>query len=191
MRFTLIYDGPLSSTSRDSRLAEKQHIRRQVHWQLAELYKTEIALRDHWPVKRWRESPPEILVCPKGQFTFIPLVTRAAHLLCELDILFLRHDDAGALVLPGGDLDNRLTTRFDALQVPQYPREIPADDEPAADETPLYCLVENDALISGVAVRAGRLLEPCSKDEKNRVRLVIGVTVKVTLFTWNNSIFVG
>ena len=89
MRFTLIYDGPLSSTSRDSRLAEKQHIRRQVHWQLAELYKTEIALRDHWPVKRWRESPPEILVCPKGQFTFIPLVTRAAHLLCELDILFL------------------------------------------------------------------------------------------------------
>ncbi len=192
MRFTLNYDGPLSSTSRNSRLEEKQQIRRQVHWQLATLYASDRTMREHWPVGRWREVPPpdDILVRPVGKFTFIPLVTRAEYLLCDLDILFLRHEDAGSLVLPGGDLDNRLTTLFDALQVPQHANELPENDCPAPDETPLHCLLENDALISGVNVRTSRLLQTVGKDESNQVRLVIDVTVKITMLTWNNSIFI-
>lgn len=49
-----------------------------------------------------------------------PLVVhaRTIHLVCHLDILFLRYDEPGQ-IFTGGDLDGRIKVWFDALSVPQ------------------------------------------------------------------------
>jgi len=112
------------------------------------------------------------------------------HLLCHLDILFMRREPAGRL-FEGNDLDNRIKTLFDALKVPQSIEQLPQDDQPQNDdESPFLCLVEDDSLISGFSIRTERLLDktPPVRD----VRLVIDVTIKATFIAmgsmgWLNS----
>lgn len=106
---------------------------------------------------------------------YIPLVRQSLYLACGLDILFLRHEDPGALVLQGGDIDGRLKTLFDALRIPNEAEE-KAGGTPTAN--PLYCLLESDTLISDLSVKTGRLLGDRAK-KPHTVRLTIDVTVKV------------
>jgi hypothetical protein len=117
----------------------------------------------------------------RGDKTYIPLVRRSLDLVCHLDILFLRQEDPGALVLQGGDLDNRIKTLFDALRIPEA--EIERRYPQAQKLT--YCLLENDTLISGFDISSGRLLMP-ETTFPNEVYLVIEVVVRVLkLGAWN------
>lgn len=106
---------------------------------------------------------------------FVPLVRESMALICDLHVLFLRKDDAGALIKQGGDLDNRIKTLFDGLRMPSK------GDEPFREQgelpAPLYCLLEEDSLVASFGVEGGRLLTKLEGDATD-VKLVITVTVK-------------
>jgi hypothetical protein len=111
-----------------------------------------------------------------GEFWFVPLVSQTAGLVAELDILFVRPQLPGAVVSSGGDLDNRIKTLLDALRVPRA-GEIAATDRPGESEDPFYCLLEDDILVTRLAVTADQLLQPLEPEE---VLLVIHVGIKKT-----------
>jgi len=99
---------------------------------------------------------------------------------CALDILFLRREGPGSLIRSGGDIDNRLKVLFDALRMPQTCDEV-CGDSPTPDEDPFFCLLEDDKLISKVAVETNWLLTPLADNEHiNDVHLVIRVKTIVT-----------
>lgn len=131
-----------------------------------------------------RHFPP--LSC--GEFEFVPFVNRYMHLLCHLDILFMRREPAGRL-FEGNDLDNRIKTLFDSLKVPQSMDQVPSNDRPQKDESPFLCLVEDDSLISGFSIRTERLLDVTPPI--NEVRLIIEVTVKATMVAMGAMSWLG
>jgi hypothetical protein len=85
------------------------------------------------------------------EFTFGVLGTRDLSLVCGIEILFLRADPPGQL-LRSGDIDNRLKTLFDALRMPRDGNEFGGYTVPDADENPFFCLMEDDSVVSRVAV---------------------------------------
>jgi hypothetical protein len=87
---------------------------------------------------------------------FIPLVTEGIVVRCAIDILFLRPEEPGR-ILQSGDLDNRIKTLFDALRLPANLDEC-GGKTPSIDFDPMYCLLEDDKLISEVRVVTDRLL---------------------------------
>ena len=80
-------------------------------------------------------------------------------LSCALDIIFLRPEDPGSLVLQGGDLDGRMKTLFDALRIPSKQEEDASGITPA--DNPLQVLLESDTLISDLSIKTRRLLGVC------------------------------
>jgi hypothetical protein len=115
----------------------------------------------------------------RNNYQFVPLVTRDLGLsFCGIDILFLRPDDPGN-VIKKSDIDNRLKTLFDALRMPEGKAELGDYDYPGPDETPFFCLLEDDALVTKVSVETDFLLEPIGEDfDKNDARLTITVTLQ-------------
>jgi hypothetical protein len=111
-------------------------------------------------------------------FTFLPLVTSELKLGCWLDVLYLRRQPPGNL-WHHGDIDNRLKTLFDCLQIPDANQGYELLKQ-EGDELPyFYCLLENDNLISKVTVETGLLLEDLgSPPDENDVRLVITVRLQ-------------
>lgn len=201
MKFTLLYDGPLpAQTTRDSRVNYKQAIRTELHSQLVEVWKAKpvlahyydalMARRDLTPEIRYADNvngrPSAYMVRHvRGNFNFLPLVSVGNKLLCELDILFLRKEPAGSLFTTNaaGDLDNRLKVLFDALRIPREAQELPATASPTADQDPFLCLLENDDLITAVRLESERLYD--ANAHRDRVRLVINVTVKTQVYSWD------
>jgi hypothetical protein len=118
---------------------------------------------------------------------YIPLIRKSLNLACALDILFLRHEDPGSLVLQGGDIDGRIKTLFDALRMPTEAEE-KAGGVPTAN--PLFCLLESDSLVSDLSVKTGRLLGDRTK-KSHAVRLTIDVTVKVLRVMNENQCLIG
>ncbi|MCJ7503408.1 MAG: hypothetical protein MUP80_10175 [Acidobacteriia bacterium] len=114
-------------------------------------------------------------------YRFLPLIGRDFGIACSLDILFLRRDDPGNLVRSGGDIDNRIKVLFDALRMPETGDELPTEyKQPAVDEDPFYCLLENDNLITEVRVTTDRLLKSVEPSgSENDVHLVIHVRTLV------------
>jgi hypothetical protein len=111
---------------------------------------------------------------------FVPLIRMDSGLTCALDVLFLRRDAPGNIVKQGaggGDIDNRLKVLFDGLKMPGR-----ADDLGGlsidSDEDPFFCLLEDDSLITRIAITSDRLLLPLEGDEKrNDVHMIVHVTV--------------
>lgn len=95
---------------------------------------------------------------PVSPFHFAPLVNTPWRMAASLDILFLRQEPAGHLITQGGDLDNRMKTLLDALRMPLNKSELPDDDTPLQGEDPFYCLLEDDALVTGISITADHLL---------------------------------
>jgi hypothetical protein len=211
MRFTLVYDGPLPSQQGTSRKGDKHAVRRQIHDQLRELWITKPTLHD-W-IGEWRRLHPDrrkaevedrreassghyanlIQSFPVGAFVFVPLVNPRHYLHCELDILFLRAEEPrGHLFAPNGagDLDNRLGVLFDALRIPQSIDELPDGATPEPDDDPFFCLLHNDNLVTAVRVESERLLH-AGPDMRNRVRLVIRVTLRTDKLTMTNIEIAG
>jgi hypothetical protein len=112
-------------------------------------------------------------------YRFVPLVRRDLSLICGIDILFLRPDQPGD-VLKSGDIDNRLKTLFDALQMPRDKSQLPANAAaPGDDETPFFCLLEDDSVITKLSVETDLLLQPTGERfDVNDARLVITVRLR-------------
>jgi hypothetical protein len=180
MEFHLIYAGGLlkSAGSSNHRAWEKHSIRRHLHFQLKKLWETHPALH-YYGDKTMGDSGKPFLDAladehKRSDIGFIPLITAANGLVCSLDVLFLRPGGPGTILQSGGDIDNRIKLLIDALRIPSDASEMKRhqDDEP--DPNPMYCLLENDNLITGFKVQTDRLLFTMG-DGPNEACLVIRV----------------
>jgi hypothetical protein len=115
-----------------------------------------------------------------GGFRFVPLVHRSHNLACSLaELIFLRREKPGAIV-HGGDLDNRLKILFDALRIPHDISEL-AGATPSSDGERMFCLLEDDSLITRVSVQTHQLLEPLTASrEDSDVDLLMHVGIHST-----------
>jgi hypothetical protein len=205
MKFVLTYEGELRAN--DSR--RKWEIRRQFHPQLRELWRIHPALlvverhrmvpggnyfqyeqHHSLPPGPVRSAPPnsiDVLAPIKVEDKqYCPLVRNSLALHCGLKIIFLRKEEPGK-IYQGGDLDNRLKTLFDALSVPNRTEPLPKG---AVIEDPLYCLLEDDALITRIDVETQRLLSR-PKSSAHEAHLIIEVDVRPTEARIYNQPFLG
>jgi hypothetical protein len=219
MRFRLVFEGSLKSGQGSRKVGEKHAIRKAIHKQLAQLWQVipDLKMRSaehsiltvtdatRGPVGHtitmaaatprdslWKTLGTKFDKCG---YKFVPLVSNHLGLTCGLDILLLQKDKATP-IRQSGDIDNRLKTLFDALQVPQNCKEI--EGSPEADEVPyFFCLTENDCLITDVRVAVDKWLEPYTppagpgaSHPENFVHLVMTVEVRPSIFSFENLAFV-
>lgn len=179
MQFRLIYRGKLPAQSQSkTRPIEKHQIRKVIHGQLVELWKSHPFLKEIIDNKQVETLANAYNRCG---YRFMPLIgEHFGDLACGLDILFLRRDQPGvSLVRSGGDIDNRIKVLLDALTMPQSCNGL--QDPPAHDENPFFCLLQDDSLISELRITTDRLLTPLETDESlHDVHLIIQVKTLVT-----------
>ncbi|HEX3431654.1 MAG TPA: hypothetical protein VHT03_12290 [Rhizomicrobium sp.] len=216
MKFTLIYDGDLPSSGNRPKPIEASNIRNHFHDQLRDLWDSHVVLRKlartarvhegygediaatnrntKWdyrgpipPVRRGYIDLCAPIFVPSANTSFVPLIRNSLHLASALEITFLRHEEPFALMKNGGDLDGRLATLFDALQMPN-PKHEYVGSQPT--ENPLYTVLEDDALISDFSIRSGRLLGERTR-KPHAVRLQVDVTIKVLRVTDDNQSLIG
>ncbi len=174
MKFHLVYSGDLlkSAGNNDNRTWEKHALRCHLHEQLKRLWETHPALKQY-AAKTVEIGDNEERVIPPKPFLdylahgysragigFIPLMTEANGLVCELDILLLRPEGPGQIRDSAGDIDNRIKTLIDALRIPSHASEMKKRAGDEADPNPMYCLLQDDKLITRLAVTTDRLLFP-------------------------------
>jgi len=136
------------------------------------------------------EGPREIIdLCEpieKHSAWFRPLVRESYALHCGLKIVFLRKEPPGK-VYQGGDFDGRIKTLVDALAMPQHAEQVL---EANTQSNPIFCLLEDDAMVSGFEVESERLLGD-QNNAPNFVRLTIEVDVRVRQAMIYNQSFLG
>lgn len=198
MRLRLVYEGPLAATQGKSepprRAALKHEIRRRFHAQLRWHWQTNHFLHETRAYPGDYDLPADFatdngrmalvdaiaLRHQRWGYQFVPLVRRGWKVMCELDVLLLRHDPPGAVVT-AGDVDNRIKTLIDALTVPQQDNQMAGNETPRDDETPFFGLLEDDALVSRLAVETDRLLVPpkgSRSEHQQEVQAVVTATVR-------------
>jgi hypothetical protein len=167
--------------------AHKHDLRRIFHGQIKTLW-GQRPLSEHPELlqPRGREGDYSLLR-PLGGFTFVPLVTAEMNVVAELAVIILRPEPPGGLITQGGDIDNRLKTLFDALTMPRHLNAVPEGAAPQPEETPFFCLLEDDNLVIAVAVRTEQLLEPAV--DPSLVDVSIYVRTRVTRPTMGNGSF--
>jgi len=107
----------------------------------------------------------------RGSTVFYPVVSGRIWTIAELDILMLRPGNPGSIWEGGGDIDNRLKTLFDSLKVPDSNVAHLHDGQGH-----VFCLLQDDKLITRVSVETDRLLDP-DPEKRNEVLLVVQVHV--------------
>jgi hypothetical protein len=119
---------------------------------------------------------------PLGGYNFVPLVTNQLESHVELRMRLYRKNQG--ILFQGGDLDNCLKTFFDALQVPKDISQVPPDPKaskrPETEWTPVFCLMDNDNLVTGLTIQSLRLLTeplPGFEDKQNYVELELDVFI--------------
>jgi hypothetical protein len=210
LELRLVYQGVLPASDGEKTNSDiKQAIRRYFHKQLVNAWKTKYPLRERSGIpspysKRihgrvvWAggETDRDECIQSLGSKRYLPIVTDDLALVCKLDILLLSRDLIG--VLRTGDLDNRIKTLLDALRIPKV------GENSDGDEDPLYCLMQDDKLVSELRVTADLLLaEPEQVIESprlnkfgeastspNHVLAVINVAVRPTRAMQGNMDFV-
>lgn len=181
MDFTLHYRGQLKANRGPK---DKQEIRRCFHVQLKQLW-AQLPLKEHRTLLGESIKQGDVDIRQSiGPFQFAPLVCSYLNLTAHLRIVLLRPEQPGSLITQGGDIDNRLKTLFDALTVPKQQSALMPGDLPTEDETPFFCLLEDDNLITRVSVETDRLLEPCSSSSE--VEMYVHVTTQATRQSWAN-----
>jgi hypothetical protein len=192
MEFRLIYEGSLKASGNASKHVKDKHaIRKQFHKQLSILYD------NHPKLSRWKNNlqsepntndPTPVITYvdilarrfSRCGYRFVPLVHKQRNLMCGLDILFLRRESPGELVMQGGDVDNRIKTLLDALRIPDDCNEL--NGSPEETENPFFCLLENGSLVTELNITTDRLLVPLKEGQHpNEVVLVIKVKIKASL----------
>jgi hypothetical protein len=205
VEFRLLYSGRLLGAARGNpRVAQKHAIRKEFHPQLRRLWSTHHNLIDlslmaasqqmaydidkpSTPAEATAFGVNYLAKWEHSGYKFLPLITEKLRLRCSLEILLLRPEEP-RFIIKSGDLDARLKTIFDALRVPVDRSEI-GEDGPAEGETPFYCLLEDDKLISEVSVTTDQLLLLPQEKEigANDVFLVINVKVQRTRRTGSHD----
>lgn len=179
MEFRLSYRGELKANG------DRQHkheLRRHFHGQLAELWKqSPLVNRPEFAAEMTKPGQVSLSIM-MGTFRFVPLVSTRLYAIADLEVLLLRPGPPGHLLSGGGDIDNRLKTLLDSLKVPDE-NALPVGIVPGPSESPFYCLLEDDKLVTGIRVETDRLLDPQSERE---VLLVIRVATRYTQATWAN-----
>ena len=214
MKFTLTYDGPLPSSGNKGKNDAKWTIRKTFAPQLKDLWVTNPALQQvmdnrHFPksggaqliqvhhkypgpvVRPPQEPVPrEFLdLCepiPKHSAWFLPLVRESFALHCGLKIQFLRQEPPGK-VYQGGDIDGRIKTLLDALTMPQHVEQVL---EQNVRSNPIYCLLEDHFMVSGLQVESERLLTDQTQSA-DFAKLFIEVDMRVRQATIYNQSFLG
>ncbi len=96
-----------------------------------------------------------------------------------MDITMLVPGPPGQIIRRGGDIDNRLKTLLDSFTMPDQ-NQTP-DASPDTGETPFFCLLEDDKLITGLGVKTDRLL--LAGADPDDVRLLIHVRTRAVVGT--------
>lgn len=191
VEFRLMYQGLLRS---NGSVADKFEIRRQLHpqlrrfWREHPLLSSQLVLYGHSQAQRdLGDSFTREDACRLGEktladtrlngFSFMPLLRSKWYLRCSIDVLFLRREKPGGVFMRG-DIDNRLKTLFDALQMPHNGQEI-GSQVPGEDEDPFYVLLEEDDLIADVSVTTDRLLAFPDAHQNTRDYAVLVIDVKL------------
>jgi hypothetical protein len=220
MEFRLVYDGQLRSGQGGGSSANKHEIRKAIHQQLAKLWEAVPDLKMRSSPHSILNAPPAKGIAGHAghsvtmaaaierpslwetlgsqfrgcDYRFVPLVSNHLKLTCSLDILLLWQDRI-VPVGPAGDIDNRLKTLFDALQIPQSCSDV---DPPTERDEFLFVLLENDNLITDVRVTTDRMLTPYvrtpgqgASHPENFVRLVINVKVQPSIVGFENLAFLS
>src|SRR6266487_3331215 len=167
MDFRLAYRGPLKATQGDPRVGSRQSTK---HRELKHRMRLDFhaQLRHVWSETRFIDNNQK----PDGSkayhienlarknkippWSFVPLVTHELELLCGIEVLLLRLDHPSHS-LWSGDVDNRLKTIIDALRMPHV-NDGYADISPEEGQNPLFCLLEDDKLLTRVSVETDKLL---------------------------------
>ena len=182
MEFTLHYRGELKANRGPK---DKHALRRHFHAQLGILWQ-QVPLKERGDLLgRDANDVGSSIVRSVNGFSFAPLVCEKLHLIAELNITMLRPEPPGSIITQAGDIDNRLKTLFDALKIPKEPTALPADAVPEEGETPFFCLLEDDNLITKVAVSTDRLLY--GDVRPSEVELLVHVTTKAISAVWANA----
>lgn len=175
VEFRLLYQGELlPSGNNNKRSPEKHEIRRNFHPQLKRLWSVKRGLLELAANRgiqaaatlddsqKSQESWAEVGFAAmgrnwnRGNFDFVPLVTSKIALRCSLDILLLRPEE-NKYIFEQGDMDGQLKTLFDALRIPKDGEDT-GGANPQEGETPFFCFLEDDRLISEVHVTTDQLL---------------------------------
>ncbi|RVJ23439.1 hypothetical protein [Sinorhizobium medicae] len=183
MEFRLVFDGDLRPRKRSS-LEDIHQIRMAIHPQVEALWHHEPLV--HTP--RWQDEPKT-----KGEVTarteidgqvFISVVSTGLLVYAELDILLLRGQPPGMLVSNQGDIDNKIKTLFDGLRIPTKSEVNSLRAAGAMGKEKIFCLLQDDHLISKLTVSTDRLLgEPVGS---NRTLAIINVKLRPTRVTMAN-----
>ena len=181
MEFRLLYEGEIKpSGGSNTRSPEKHEIRRAFHPQLRRLWFTNQGATRYAEnvgrgvygeeIQTQKIENPSTLSTEEalqkafsymgkkwsvGGYECVPLVTEKWAMRCSIDILLLRPEE-DRFIFTQGDIDGQVKTLFDALRVPKPGEGGKATPKP--DETPFFCLLEDDRLISEVRVTADQLL---------------------------------
>lgn len=180
MEFTLHYRGDLKA---NRGAADKHALRRHFHSQLAILWEQEPLKHMGDLLGQGKAVEGSSIIRNINGFDFAPLVNEKLHLIAELSITMLRPEPPGSIITQAGDIDNRLKTLFDALKMPKEPTALPRDAVPGEGETPFFCLLEDDNLITRVSVSTDRLLYRVRPSE---VEMMVHVDTKAIVATWSN-----
>jgi hypothetical protein len=201
VEFRLVYEGPLvAATKNKARAPERQELRRHFHKQLRRLWHTNpqlLRLAQQVGMATAIQAGKQVLSSDDGFLNhvksglnhlgrqsnrfgcdFVPLVTQERCLQCSLEILFLRPDDSGTLI-QAGDLDHRLKTLFEALRLPNNREEL-AGYTPTPEDTPLFCLLQEEKLITEFKVTTD-VLPLLSHEKESRAQDVfLGINVRLS-----------
>lgn len=196
MEFHLIYSGDLlrSAGNSNRRVWEKHAIRRNLHTQLKKLWEVHPALK-YYGAKTVEIDDDGKDVIPRRPFLehlakrheksgigFIPIMTEANGLVCTLDILFLRPENPGSILESAGDIDNRIKTLVDALRVPSDGSEMKKRQDDDPDPNPMYCLLQDDKLITTLKVQTDRLLFTQGESDHESILIIRVETAQIDPF---------
>jgi hypothetical protein len=171
MRFRLHYRGELLA---NGNAKHKWQLRSTFHAQLKLLWQQEpLAGISKYIDPSYRPDDCHLGV-PQRERIFYPIVSERIWTIAELDILMLRPGDPGSIAVGGGDIDNRLKTLLDSLRVPDLNDK--SKNPLPEDETNVFCLLQDDKLITRLAVETDRLLDP-TPGKPNEVLLIVRVHV--------------
>lgn len=112
VNFRLTYSGPLKAAGQsETRRLEKLEMRLAFAAQLSGLFKSDELLLKPFSMSgaEYGETVADLAQkYRRGEYSFWPIVRESMHMVCDLDILFLRRGKPGRAVSRDGDLDNRI-----------------------------------------------------------------------------------